>query len=286
MTDRQAFAELRWRYLLPPLAVLSLALPVVGVLVGFETVAARYSGWFLAAAVCLSAFAPVAALALASHSWRGCSALALVVVLWFFNIAIATLPQVGPFRELDWNWQGKTLDLAWMLGIIVMLPVALRREIGWTWRTNAGSLPVAFINIAIMVAVGFFVFGEVGPIFVGQGLSLERVLFDTTYPNLVEEIIYRGFMLALLDRAFPPRWHFSGAKMGWGVVLTAWLFGLVHGITPDANGTIVFDPLWLVATFVAGLMFGWIRALTGSLWPAFLAHCAPEVGILFALAVR
>jgi len=289
MTDRPVCRGLRWRYLAPPLVVLAVALPVVGVSAGFDTVATGYSGWLLAAAAVLVACAPVAAMALASHRARGGggggAALALVVVLLFLNLSIATLPQVPPFRALDWNWQGKTLDLVWMLGIIAMLPVALRHEIGWTWQTHAGSLPVTFINIAIMAAVGFFVVRAGGPLPAGQVLTLERVLFDTTHPNLVEEILFRGFMLALLDRAFPPQWRFSGAKVGWGVVLTAWLFGLLHGITPDATGAIVFDPLWLGATFIAGLMFGWIRARTGSLWPAFLGHCAPEVGILLALAL-
>lgn len=278
--------DLRWRYLAPPLGVLAVALPVVGVLVGFDTVASHYSGWFLATATALLAFVPVAVMALASHHWRGGLAIALVIVLLLLNVLIATLPQAGSFTELDWNWQGKTLDLVWMLGIIVMLPMAIRREIGWTWRTNPGTLPVAFINIALLATAGFFILGAGLPMTAGHMLTLEKVLFDTTHPNLVEEIIYRGFMLALLDRAFPPRWHVSGAKVGWGVVLTAWLFGLLHGCTPDEAGNLVFDPIWLAAAFVMGLVCGWIRALTGSLWPAFLAHCAPEVGVLLALGFR
>jgi membrane protease YdiL (CAAX protease family) len=78
---------------------------------------------------------------------------------------------------------------------------------------------------------------------------------------------------------------FGGARIGWGVVLTAWLFGLVHGIALDADGVMIFSPAYLLLTFVAGLVLGWIRALTGSLWPVFLAHVAPEAGVLLALAM-
>jgi len=57
------------------------------------------------------------------------------------------------------------------------------------------------------------------------------------------------------------------------------LFGLVHGVSLSPNGALVFDPVWLFASVVMGFV-GWIPSLTGSLWPAFLAHCAPETGIL------
>jgi membrane protease YdiL (CAAX protease family) len=163
-----------------------------------------------------------------------------------------------------------------------MLSPQMRREIGWTLATRPGTLPVAFINIAILAIAGFALLGSASD----QDLTLERVLFDTTHPNLVEEIVFRGFMLALLDRAFGTRWTFGGARIGWGVVLTAWLFGLVHGIALDADGALVFSLPYLLLTCVAGLVLGWIRALTGSLWPAFLAHAAPEAGILLALVVR
>lgn len=233
----------------------------------------------------IAVWALVAMVPLVQSGGRGSRVVIAVAVLYSLNILILTLPRTGPFAALDWNWQGKTLDLIWCLALIAILTPEQRKEIGWTWRVDSGTLGPALINIAIIAIVGFFALGANVPGTGNSALTLERVLFDTTHPNLVEEIVFRGFMLALLDRAFAPRWTIAGAKIGWGLVLTAWLFGLVHGITPGADGGIAFDPSYLAFTFVAGLMFGWIRALTGSLWPAFLAHCAPEVGILLALAM-
>lgn len=287
MTERTGWelrADPRWQHGAVPAAIILAAAAVVATQAGPEAVLAQAGTALGVSGLILVCAAPAAILALSRHRWRGAWALAIVGALLTFNLLSLTLPRIGPFAGLDWNWQGKTLDLVWCLAVIALLSRDQRLEIGWTWRTRPGTLPMAFTNIGIMALVGFMLMagGALGP---DGGLTLERVLFDTTHPNLVEEIVFRGFMLALLDRAFPPAWAVSGARIGWGTVLCAWLFGLVHGVVPGPDGGIAFDPLWLVVTFVTGLVIGWIRALTGALWPAFLAHAAPEIGILFALAL-
>lgn len=227
-------------------------------------------------------------------------ALALVGTLMSISIVALTLPRVGPFQDLDWNWQGKTLDMLWLLVLIALLPGSLRRELGWQWRINPGTGLTMSINILLWAVIGFLItrqgmFGDPAEL-ARTDLTLERLLFDISHPNLAEEILFRGLLLAVLDRVFRPKWTLLGARIGWGVVITAWLFGLVHGVAIDAGDSLLtgtgsglgisLDIAWLVQTFVMGLALGWIRALTGSLWPAFLGHCAPELGILLALALH
>lgn len=271
------------RLLAPPLLVLAL----MGLALILAGRGAELGPWIASATVLagltLLAFLPLAALAARSERERW-NAMALVALVYALNLFVLTLPRLGPFAGLDWNWQGKTLDLIWMLGIIALLSPAQRRAIGWTWQVRPGTLVVVAINIAILALAGFLLAG-VAPGRLLGGLSLERVLFDLSHANLVEEIAFRGFMLALLDRVFARAWPFGGTHIGWGVVLTAWLFGLVHGIT-FSEGMLHFDATWLALAFVMGLVLGWLRTLTGSLWPAFLAHTAPEAGILLALALR
>jgi len=206
------------------------------------------------------------------------TAVLLVALLLALNTLILTLPRLGPFAGLEWNWQGKTLDLIWVLAAIALLHPALRREIGWSWRIPPGTVPVLAINIAILALAGFLLMPA-------GTLTMERVLFDIGWPNLVEEIVFRGFMLALLDRVFTRRWAFGGTVLGWGAVLTAVLFGLVHAVQPAPDGGLGLDPAAFAITAAAGFVFAWLRTLTGSLWPAFLAHCAPEIGVLAALAL-
>lgn len=271
---------LGWRHAAVPVGVVGAAAVFVSSQSGADI--GIIGNAFAVGGLILLAWLAVALPVAARMGREGAIAVVAVSLLFLVNLIGLSLPRIGFFAELDWNWQGKTLDLVWCLLLIGMLSPQMRREIGWTWATRPGTLPIAFINIAILAIAGFALLGGAS----AQELTLERVLFDTTHPNLVEEIVFRGFMLALLDRAFGTRWTFGGARIGWGVVLTAWLFGLVHGIALDADGALVFSLPYLLLTFIAGLVLGWIRALTGSLWPAFLAHAAPEAGILLALAVR
>ncbi len=278
------FADLTYRLLLPGAAVLL----IMGLALGVSGRADELAQWStstgMLSSITLIAFLPLAALAARTERDRWLAVL-LMTIVYALNLFVLSLPRFDIFTGLEWNWQGKTLDLVWMLAIIVLLSADQRREIGWTWQTRQGTLPVAFINIGILVVAGFLL-ADAAPGRTDGGLTLKRLLFDASYPNLVEEIAFRGFMLALLDRVFTRDWSFGGTRIGWGVVLTAWLFGLAHGITLDQAGAPQFDATWLAFAFVMGLVLGWIRTLTGSLWPAYLAHFAPEAGILAAMAIR
>lgn len=90
---------------------------------------------------------------------------------------------------------------------------------------------------------------------------------------LVEEIAFRGVVLALAQRATTP------AR---AAALTAGLFGLWH-VLPSwlGDGPAVAGGT-LVATTVAGLGFGWLRTRSGSLLAPVLAHTATNSGALVA----
>lgn len=276
--------------LLPPLILVLLGVGVVTHAIGWPAVWPELvRGWALALIATLLLLPALFLDPGAGPSVTHKSAAILGAgILFLFSTTALFLPSVGPFQALQWNWQGKLIDLLWMLTLIALLPKANRREIGWTLRTRPGSLSVALPNILIWLAIGFGIarmgmFGDPHAL-AETDLTLERLLFDATYPNLTEEILFRGLMLAILDRVFRPKWRIVGARIGRGVVLTAWLFGLLHGLSLSPEGALNIDWLWLLQSFVMGLALGWVRALTGSLWPAFLGHCAPELGILLALA--
>ena len=71
---------------------------------------------------------------------------------------------------------------------------------------------------------------------------------------VLEEIIFRGFILGELKRAFKPFW---------AVLLQAALFGLVH-----------FEPIQSTYTFLAALFFGFVYIKTGKLTLSILMHAA------------
>ena len=78
-----------------------------------------------------------------------------------------------------------------------------------------------------------------------------NIISTAVFPAFAEEIIFRGY----LQGALKPFGN------GIAIVLSALLFGLFHG-------NIVQVPF----AFLMGLMFGWLFASTGSIWPGVAVH--------------
>lgn len=86
---------------------------------------------------------------------------------------------------------------------------------------------------------------------------------------LPEELFFRGFLLGLLERRFPPRRRWLGGGVGLALVLSALAFALIH-LPKDG------DPRAL-ATFFPGLLFGWMRSATGSILASTLTHAGSNI---------
>jgi membrane protease YdiL (CAAX protease family) len=81
---------------------------------------------------------------------------------------------------------------------------------------------------------------------------------------LPEELFYRGWMQAAWARTDPSRGvNVLGARLGAGFVWTQVLFAVGH--------LVVLQP-WRLATFFPGLLFGWVRARTGSVIAPIVVH--------------
>jgi hypothetical protein len=90
---------------------------------------------------------------------------------------------------------------------------------------------------------------------------------------LPEELFFRGFLLGLLEKRFPPKRRVLGGGIGLALVLSALAFALIH-LPKDG------DPRAL-ATFFPGLLFGWLRSATGSILASTLTHAGSNILIRF-----
>jgi membrane protease YdiL (CAAX protease family) len=157
----------------------------------------------------------------------------LVVPAWFW----------GP-RKYGQGWASlglhafpvvKTLVLA-LISLPLMLLInagweLVRRQLGWAGQPN--YLPL---------------FGG-GPL----GLALALLIGGVIAP-IAEEIFFRGYLYAGLR---------SRLGLGWGLVLSALLFAVLH-VIPG-----VIPPIFLL-----GLILATVYEYSGSLWPAILLHSA------------
>jgi membrane protease YdiL (CAAX protease family) len=90
---------------------------------------------------------------------------------------------------------------------------------------------------------------------------------------LPEELFFRGFLLTLLEKRFPPKRRILGGGVGLALVLSAIAFAVIH-LPKDG------DPRAL-ATFFPGLLFGWMRSATGSILASTVTHAGSNVLIRF-----
>lgn len=100
-------------------------------------------------------------------------------------------------------------------------------------------------------------------------LSLEWMAVQFLVVALPEELFFRGFLLGLLERRFPPKRRWLGGGIGLALVLSALAFAVIH-IPKDG------DPRNL-ATFFPALLFGWMRSATGSILAPTITHGVANV---------
>lgn len=169
-------------------------------------------------------------------------------------------------------------------------------------RTNALVLAVAVVVTFPLFVVGFFGFYDVvcgarpgdhlyaslgrlcpGPGWQGAAsapglaLGLARLRLPPHFALLAanqvlvialpEEMFFRGYLLGRLEWRWPSHLRFLGAPVGWALLVSAALFAVGHFLV-DFNAQ-------RLAVFFPALVFGWMRARTGSLaaGTAFHAMC-------------
>lgn len=283
--------------------VLPVALPILAVFATHAAIAPERTGsvlrsigtaatWgaVLIAGLVLTVLAALAVTALRSKTGRA-RALAsspatwiAVAVVAYFILLTSVAGRITPlpfFDAFERHWQGKVLDLIWIAILFAMFRRWAKAEAGLRWRLRSGSAAPAWIAIGAV----FVLFTALTALAVATDPSastpvgFEQIAFNATIPNLTEELIWRAAMLAVLDRVFGTPRSVLGAKVGWGAVVTAVVFGLGHAILLDQSGAWSVNVAGGVFALVMGLALAWIWARTGSVWPAFLLHCAPELGV-------
>src|SRR5438552_2347485 len=167
------------------------------------------------------------------------------------------------------------------------------REAGLTLepvRANAATLGVAAAVTFPLFVAGFFVFYGLacgpatadgplvalarlcpggwrgwagGPLRWPDGFALiaANQLLVVAIP---EEVFFRGYLLQRLEAFWPARRRILGAPLGLAWLLSAVLFALGHVLVD-------FNPQRL-AVFFPALVFGWMRARTGSLAAGAIFH--------------
>jgi membrane protease YdiL (CAAX protease family) len=181
----------------------------------------------------------------------------------FIPLVLANAPFGMGLDQTTW---GGAFVLA---GIQIVLLFAL----AWLLRKkpSAGSLSFMATGMLLMPRVTGVADSTAGKVL---------VLFLTYgfFVGFGEEILYRGYMQSRLNETFGKPYRFFGVAFGWGVVITALLFGFSHiGVLRWMLGLSTEVTIaWGFAAFFVGLVFGFVREKSGSILAPALLHGLPQ----------
>ena len=221
--------------------------------------ASTITGWGIAfAALVLASFAA----APAGRQWARRAAALLLLYLIALVLAGLLLPP-------GWAaWAGALAAAAVLLTVqpFLALGVLSPLEIGLR-APRAGTSPVVVIAIGLALAFNLvaMLLRGAAPVRVPMGV-VGAVLLEA----VLEELVFRGVLLALLDRAWPARWTVLGARIGWGGLALTVAFIALHGLRPGM----------LLGIVPAAVLYLWLRARTGSLLAPIAAHLAWNLSVI------
>ncbi len=177
-------------------------------------------------------------------------------------------PLLGVLGWSPLEWPGGLVLAAVYALCLPLTGLVLRR----VRPTTSHSLPWWQIGIAVAVLVAGL---AIAAFTVSSKPLISRLLLALLVVGPGEELLFRGIVQSRLDQAFGHPWRLFGARLGWGWVLASLLFGLAHLCSPSAPGL----GAWALWTAFSGLLFGYVRAKSGSFFASAIVH-----GVLLAIA--
>lgn len=216
-------------------------------------------GWALALAILL---ATILAAPANGRPWAR-RAFALVVL---YLIALALAGIALPAAWLPWAAAIASFAVLLTAQPLVSLGVVSAADIGLaTPRAGTSRAVLLAIGLALGYNAAVMLLRGALPVRIAPGVVAAVLL-----AAVLEELVFRGVLLGLLDRALPPRWNLLGAPIGWGGVALTAAFVALHGLRPGM----------LLGIVPAALLYLWLRARTGSLLAPIAAHLAWNLSVV------
>ncbi len=189
-----------------------------------------------------------------------------VALLALYLIALALAGWLLPPNWREWGAALAAFAVLLTGQPFIALGLLKPAELGLN-APRAGTTRVVIIAIGLALALNVLVMLARGaaPMHISASLIAAALL-----AAVLEEIVFRGVLLALLDRALPQRWRIAGAYIGWGGVALTLAFVALHGLRPGV----------LLGVLPAALLYLWLRERTGSLLAPIAAHLAWNISVL------
>lgn len=202
-------------------------------------------------------------------------ALFLIIDQAYLHFISSLFPNVGTSYGLATTW-GIVSRAPWVLVLIILAflrPRLLGLQAGQMRSRWRFVLSIIIVNCAV---VGGFLFlsGSGTPYSGNQWLFTEIVIVP-----LVEELFWRGLVFSLLFILFQ-----KSLGRSLSLTLTVWFsgiaFGLLHAGNALAGVPSQFVAVQTLNAVIWGIVYGYARAKTDSVYPSLLAHAAMNLVVV------
>ncbi|WP_158272085.1 CPBP family intramembrane glutamic endopeptidase [Marinicauda salina] len=201
--------------------------------------------------------------------WFLASIGAIIVGLGAWARGYGWIHEPAVFDQLSYPWFDYVLLGAVSIAIILAMPDGWRRS-GMTLRHTGPGVPWALgLSLALC---GFLTYTAVADVFGSPEFELEPVAFNAFASVPVEELFFRGVIVALMLEAFGARRTLLRAEMNWGLIPAAVVFGFGHLTSVSGGEEIVINYFQTLWTVFGGFVLVWLRVATGSLLLPFAVH--------------
>ncbi|GAB4367002.1 MAG: hypothetical protein Kow0042_07290 [Calditrichia bacterium] len=188
---------------------------------------------------------------------------------YHLDVALTALVPVAlsaaPLAFLNYRQGKSALVLGGIqIGLLFVLGGLLRRK---PTRNNDNLYLGGVFLIGFQLFAGF-----------NMGNALSAFVFYIFFLGLGEELLFRGYIQSRLNAVFGRPFRFYGVNWGWGVIIAAVLFGIMHVLNPGSlvKGDWQLAGWWGFWTFFAGLVLSFVREKTGSIVASVILHGLPQ----------
>lgn len=180
----------------------------------------------------------------------------------FVPVAVASVPLA--FID-ETGWSGALILVGVEIAVLFALGWLLRRK---PTRDESGILAGALLLTAYSSAAGKVTFIN----------GLSALIFYVFFLGFGEELLFRGYIQSRLNAAWGRPFQFFGVHWGWGIIITSFLFGLMHvlNLYSLVHGDWQLEWWWGLWTFFGGLVNGFVREKTGSIVAPTILHGLPQ----------
>jgi membrane protease YdiL (CAAX protease family) len=227
----------------------------------------------LGAIINLLIISPLVLLTLNDKTRKAFNSLIAFCAFYLINTTLLYLPL--EFKHLiiidgKWNWTGKIFAI---LGSTVFILSSIQKfkpkNYYLTLNQHSGFIQKGILVVVLVVLIPFI--KCITSCYFGSSLNgdFETILFQSTMPGLDEEIAFRGIMLGLLIKVLSP---LRITILHPAIMVTAILFGLVHGLVINQSLELHFNVIPFLNSFTLGIIWGWLTIKSGSILLSLVSH--------------